>query len=337
MLQASRMAPTESAGPYTAVVTGASGFVASEVVKQLLIKGWNVRGTVRSLAKKEKVQHLEALSKALPGNLTLHEADLLEKGSFDEVVKGVDYVFHMASPFLASWEDTQKELVEPALNGTSTVLESVAKSKGTIRRVVLTSSFAAALKMKAGPSNGKLYTEDDWNTDSGPDKEGGYMYSKTIAEKKGWELSKSEGFELVTIMPSLVLGPVTGTRPDGTSINAMKAIVEGDSNEIPFPFVVDVRNIAEAHIQAAVSPKSNGQRYLVSNADTVPASAIIEVLKQRFPGLKFRDAKPEERKPVLDNSKVQKELGVSIIPFQDTIIDMATTLIQNGVAKPQRK
>lgn len=57
------MAPTESAGPYTAVVTGASGFVASEVVKQLLIKGWNVRGTVRSLAKKEKVQHLQALSK----------------------------------------------------------------------------------------------------------------------------------------------------------------------------------------------------------------------------------------------------------------------------------
>ena len=57
------MAPTESAGPYTAVVTGASGFVASEVVKQLLIKGWNVRGTVRSLAKKDKVQHLQALSK----------------------------------------------------------------------------------------------------------------------------------------------------------------------------------------------------------------------------------------------------------------------------------
>ena len=48
---------------------------------------------------------------------------------------------------------------------------------------------------------------------------------QTIAEKKAWELSKSEGFELVTIMPSLVLGPVTGTRPDGTSINAFKVIV----------------------------------------------------------------------------------------------------------------
>ena len=45
---------------------------------------------------------------------------------------------------------------------------------------------------------------------------------QTIAEKKAWELSKQEGFELTTVMPSLVLGPVTGTRPDGTSINAFK-------------------------------------------------------------------------------------------------------------------
>ena len=45
---------------------------------------------------------------------------------------------------------------------------------------------------------------------------------QTVAEKRAWEVSKKEGFELVTIMPSLVLGPVTGTRPDGTSINAFK-------------------------------------------------------------------------------------------------------------------
>ncbi|DBA85113.1 hypothetical protein WJX79_005505 [Trebouxia sp. C0005] len=331
------MAPTQSTGPYTAVVTGASGFVASEVVKELLIKGWNVRGTVRSLSKNEKVAHLEALGQALPGELTLHEADLLKKGSFDQVVKGADYVFHMASPFLAEWNDTQKELVEPALEGTTTVLESVAKSKDTIRRVVLTSSVAAALKMKSGPSNGKLYTEEDWNTDSEADKEGGYAYSKTVAEKKAWQLSKKEGFELATIMPSLVLGPVTGARPDGTSINAMKGIVEGESAGLHIPFVVDVRNIAQAHIQAAVTPKAKGQRYLISQADTVPNSAVIAVLKERFPGLKFKDAEQEERKPVFDNSKVQEQLGISIIPYQDTIIDMATTLIQNGTAKPQKK
>lgn len=80
--------------------------------------------------------------------------------------------------------------------------------------------------------------------------------------------------------------------------------MEGNSNALPFPFVVDVRNIAEAHIQAAVSPKAKGQRFLVSNADTVPNSVVIAVLKERFPGLKFKDAEQEDRKPVLDNSKV---------------------------------
>jgi uncharacterized protein YbjT (DUF2867 family) len=73
--------------------------VATEVVKQLLEKGYNVRGTVRSLSSKEKVEHLQLLGEALPGKLTLHEADLLKQGSFDEVVKGADFVFHTASPF----------------------------------------------------------------------------------------------------------------------------------------------------------------------------------------------------------------------------------------------
>jgi len=331
------MAPIkQSAGPFTAVVTGASGFVPGEVVKQLLSKGWNVRGTVRSLSNKDKTQHLTKMSEALPGKLTLHEADLLKKGSFDEIVKGADYVFHMASPFLSTWEDTQKELVEPALNGTATVLESVGKSTDSVRRVVLTSSLAAALKMKSGPKNGKLYTEEDWNTDSEADKEGGYMYSKTVAEKKAWELSEKLGFELVTIMPSLVLGPVTGNRNDGTSLNVMKAILENESSELPFPFIVDVRNIAEAHIAAAVTPSAKG-RYLVSNASTVPNCQVIAILEERFPALQFQKAKQEDSKQVLVNDKVQKELGVKIVDPKDTIIDMACTMIQNGIAVPKKK
>ena len=60
------------------VVTGATGFVASQLIKQLLEKGYTVRGTVRSLQNKDKVQHLEKLGQAMAGHLTLHEADLLQ-------------------------------------------------------------------------------------------------------------------------------------------------------------------------------------------------------------------------------------------------------------------
>ncbi len=61
-----------------AVVTGAGGFVATELIKQLLSKGYNVRGTVRSLSDTGKMQHLTKLGNALPGNLELQEANLLQ-------------------------------------------------------------------------------------------------------------------------------------------------------------------------------------------------------------------------------------------------------------------
>ena len=86
----------ELSGIPTAVVTGAGGFVASQLIAELLAKGYKVRGTVRSLADAQKVQHLQKLSAALPGRLDLREADLLVEGAFDDVVKGATVVFHTA-------------------------------------------------------------------------------------------------------------------------------------------------------------------------------------------------------------------------------------------------
>ena len=65
---------------------------------------------MRSISGKDKVAHLEALAQALPGNLKLYEADLLEEGSFDAVVEGADYIFHTASPFLRVFDDPQVPL-----------------------------------------------------------------------------------------------------------------------------------------------------------------------------------------------------------------------------------
>eukprot|EP00877_Chromochloris_zofingiensis_P009245 jgi/Chrzof1/4574/Cz14g18240.t1 len=107
-----------------AVVTGASGYVATELIKQLLSKGYN----------------------ALPGSLSLYEADLLKEGSFDEATKGAHLVFHTASPFqVSNITDPIAELVQPAVDGTKNVLSSVAKNKDTVRKVILTSSFAGWL------------------------------------------------------------------------------------------------------------------------------------------------------------------------------------------------
>ncbi|EIE25032.1 NAD(P)-binding protein [Coccomyxa subellipsoidea C-169] len=319
----------------TVTVTGATGFIATELVKQLLEKGYDVRGTVRSLKKEEKVAHLKALDAALPGNLTLHEADLLEEGSFDEVVKGADYVFHTASPFfMGDSPDAQKDLVDPAVKGTTTVLRSVAKSKGSVKRVVLTSSVAAIMKMKKGPLKGKVFTDQDWN-DENTVSDGPYMYSKTEAEKAARALAEKEGFEIATIHPAFVMGPVIAARADATSIVTMKGFIEHGEYSF-FPWHCDVRDIARAHILAAEVPLATG-RYIVAQPP-VPTSYLSKVLSERFPQFKFPAGKEDDSSETsYDTSKVEKELGLRMHPLKETYVDMATTLIQRGIAKPVAK
>ncbi|EIE24719.1 NAD(P)-binding protein [Coccomyxa subellipsoidea C-169] len=319
---------------FTAVVTGATGFVATEICRQLLEKGYNVRGTVRSLASKEKYSHLQALGEALPGVLTLHEADLLAEGSFDDVVKGADFVFHTASPFIREVHDPQKDLVDPAVKGTRNVVQAAVKSKDTVKRIVVTSSFAAVVKSQKGPQNGSLFTEEDWNDESSLDDQP-YRFSKTEAEKEAWAISKREGLDLVTINPTFVLGPVVSSRTDATSIILFKDFVENKGADI-IPWQVDVRDIGRAHVLAVEVPTASG-RYIVSHDSTLSTKYISEVLSERFPQYQFPSGEDAPAKQVLDNSKVQKELGLQLLPAKFTYIDMATTLIQKGIAKPVAK
>ncbi|CAE7756984.1 TKPR1 [Symbiodinium sp. KB8] len=123
-------------------VTGASGFLASELVKQLLERGYTVHGTVRSLKNPDKVDHLKKL-KGADERLKLFEADLLKEESFKEPVKGCSCVFHTASPFyMENIEDPEKEMYAPAVQGTLSVLRA-ANEEASVSRVVLTSSTAS--------------------------------------------------------------------------------------------------------------------------------------------------------------------------------------------------
>ena len=179
----------------TVVVTGATGFVASHVVKMLLEQGYTVRGTVRSLEKKEKFAHL----KALPGadeRLQLFAANLTDAGSFDEAVSGSDYVIHVASPYAMVVKDPQKDLVEPAVQGVQTVFESALKAKG-VRRIVVTSSMAA---ITDSPKPKHTYTEEDWNEESNLGRNP-YYYSKKLAEKRAWKLAEEVRQHQLTHVP----------------------------------------------------------------------------------------------------------------------------------------
>ncbi|KAL3681253.1 hypothetical protein R1sor_024209 [Riccia sorocarpa] len=144
-------------------VTGANGYVASWLVKVLLEQGYHMRGTVRNPDDTAKVGHLLELPGAKE-RLTLHKADLLEEGAFDDIFTGVEGVFHLAQPTrLGPDEDREKDMVHPAVQGTIDVLSSAAKAR-TVKRVVYTSSHGILSMSEAAtfPEDSHVVVDESW-------------------------------------------------------------------------------------------------------------------------------------------------------------------------------
>lgn len=317
--------------PYV-LVTGASGYVAMQVIQRLLGANYRVKGTVRSLSNEETVGPLK---KAFP-TLELVEADLLGgSASFETAMQGCKYVIHTASPFKIKVADAQKDLVDPALKGTEAVMEAALKAG--ISRVVLTTSLAAMCFPPEVP-DGQEVSDADWNTVATLQK-GPYQYSKTVAEKRAWEMAKDkEGFSLATVGPAFVLGPMLGSRSDGESIEFMKGLLEGTSGPItkrPFPAsVVDVRDVAAAHVAAMEKEDAGGKRFLVCHEKPYSGLQLAEMIREKFKAYPI-PAEGEESSggPVYNISQAKEILKFKPRPIELTMKDMASAAIKLGIVK----
>lgn len=322
-----------------ATVTGATGFLASELVAQLLGKGYDVRATVRSMQNVAKLHHLQELSKGAPGKLSLHAADLTSEGSFDAPISGAKYVFHVASPFTFPSENIQQTLIDPAVKGTENVMRAAAKTKDSLVRVITTSSCAAIYdKNLTMPKKvGAKYTESDWNDVSDAQTEA-YWLSKVLAEKAAWAAAKEQGLDLVTICPNFILGPCrSAAESSGGSISTgfIKTFLEPGSGGVPEGdwTICDVRDVAAAHIAAAEIPEASG-RYIISQPHSICAQDITTFIKRHFPMADIPDGKPAPVVQLVDPSKASRELGVSLRPVEETIVDAVNSLLALEISKP---
>ncbi|GKV27471.1 hypothetical protein SLEP1_g36644 [Rubroshorea leprosula] len=259
-------------------VTGASGFIASWLIKLLLDRGYTVKASVRDPNDPSKTGHLLALNGAKE-RLHLFKAELLDEGSFDCVVDGCDGVFHTASPVFLAANDQQAELINAAVKGTLNVLKSCAKV-ASIKRVVLTSSMAA-VSYNGKPSTPDVVIDETWFSDPTFCEKSKLWYalSKTLAEDAAWKFAKDNGIDLVTINPGVVIGPILQPTLN-LSVELILNIVTG--RELPpFNRFVDVRDVAYAHNQAFEIPSAAGRYCMVES--TVDVSKLWKILHQLFP------------------------------------------------------
>eukprot|EP00469_Lotharella_globosa_P003609 CAMPEP_0167791286 /NCGR_PEP_ID=MMETSP0111_2-20121227/11844_1 /TAXON_ID=91324 /ORGANISM="Lotharella globosa, Strain CCCM811" /LENGTH=376 /DNA_ID=CAMNT_0007683923 /DNA_START=87 /DNA_END=1217 /DNA_ORIENTATION=+ len=340
------------------LVTGANGFIASHIVKDLLAseKKYAVRGTVRDPTNARKTAFL----KALPGaaeRLELVALDLLKSGpeGFEAAVAGCTYVLHTASPYPLSSPKTEDELVRPAVEGTLSVLRACAATP-SVKRVVVTSSCAAIAYGHRGPIGAEKYNEDTWSEDANMGLDEAYMKSKTMAEKAAWAFMKEEkrGFALTAVNPAGVFGPSVSPNP-GTSLEIIEGILTRKIPMIPSVSigVVDVRDVALTHVKAMTCPEAAGKR-IVNSGEELTFADIAETLRDAFGPMGYSPTslympyalvwigsffstdvmllwRTWGRPFNVDGSNVTKILGIEYRDARQALIESAHALVDHGI------
>ena len=339
------------------LVTGASGYIATHVVRLLQQQGYRVRATVRSLKNEEKVKPLRELCPDAKHPVELVEADLMNDECWVPAVKGCAYVLHMASPFPAEKPANDDEIILPAVNGTLAVLKACDEG---VKRVVVTSSATAITS--GSDATEKPFTEEDW-TDT-EKATGAYVKSKPLAERAAWDFVKNlpaeKKFELVVVNPGLVVGPIL-CGSFTTSMDFPRRLLQREMPALPvLGFgAVDVRDVALAHVNAMTVPEAAGHRHiLVTESMSIKDIALIldeefrpqgyDVPTRELPNFlvkfaSFFDKSLQVVTPMLgvvprfENTRMKTVLGITPRKMKNSITDMAYSMIESGHVKKTDK
>lgn len=320
-------------------LTGASGFIAKHILRELLENGYEVRASVRSDRRKAELQGLFP-----DASLEFALLDLEKDDGWTEAMQGCDVLMHTASPFPLSQPKDPQELIRPAVDGTLRAMRA-AKAAG-IKRVILTSSCAAIYKQADKP---KMQPSDEtnWTTPDDPSV-GAYEASKTLAEKAAWDfVAENPEIALTTINPGAVFGPPMDEH-FGASLELVEQLMTGKIPMAP-PMdmvAVDVRDVAKMHVAAIRLEATKGERF-AAVAGTPRILELGQILhdwdknlktpKREAPAWLLRllgfvnaDAKAAAaslgRTLAVSGAKAQETFGFRFIPVRDSLIDAAAAI-----------
>ncbi|KAF8227156.1 NAD(P)-binding protein [Tricholoma matsutake] len=338
------------------LVTGVTGFIAGHVADQLLTAGYRVRGLVPVISVEEAANERSRTSTARgakvkqltetvnrPGMEFVQVDDLIDS-DLTEALEGVDAIIHVASPLPG--KASVQHTLDTAKEGTLHVLREAVKAK--VEKIVVTSTFGNLMNPDLGLSfAGKTITSKDWGhvtpeEAKEPSRSPPYVYfaSKLLAERALWDFVKDHPqLDVVTILPGYVFGPYAETFPHpitkesiGTN-NMILAIMNGPLFQ-PSPYIVDVRDVAKAHILALDLPRNPGaleRRYIV-NGGNLSWREAVDHLKITHPELNNPPSSeyPELPGPVstLDTSNTIADLNFGKFREPKQVIDDTVAALQ---------
>nr|GAT45246.1 predicted protein [Mycena chlorophos] len=275
--------------PELILVTGASGFLGSHIVVQLLEKGYHVRGVARGA----KADELSAAYASYGPAFSVVKITGLND-PFPDAFVGVSGLIHVATPMpgVAPID----EMVQQAIDGTLNAI--IQAEKAGVKKVVVTSSIATVKNMAAGTGE----TDKDWNPMPAEyalaSKQPMLVYavSKTLSEKALWEWAeKHPHVEVTTLNPTFFFGPFTPNFPipaepknnNFSTNNILYNVLFRDGQYIPIATrYIDVRDVAAAHIAALSSPPTSQvgrKRMIISSPSAWSVKQLVAPHRTTFP------------------------------------------------------
>ncbi|KAL0941267.1 nad dependent epimerase [Colletotrichum truncatum] len=334
-----------SSDPATVLVTGANGYLALHVIEQVLKRGYNVCGTVRSKKTADKVRTKFPADYGTRATTATIE-DLTKTELFRDVFQGnIVGTIHVASPVHGHVKDNVRDMLEPAIKGVTGMLDAI-KTYGSLsfKRVVHTSSIGAMLDTSKDPRIGYIYNESDWNpltfeeAASLEDRGVLYIAGKAPSPRAPWAWMEyhKPNFDLSCLNPSVVFGPhleQVNSLEDVNSTSKIMWVQLMDAREIPslqWAGAIDVRDAAAMLAVALDTPAAGGERFLLAqhfdwqSAADVAREVLPEDAKRRIPVGTPRTGMSDAtaRLYQVDGTKAVRMLGIKYRPMPETVEDI---------------
>ncbi|KAH7127421.1 hypothetical protein EDB81DRAFT_809189 [Dactylonectria macrodidyma] len=315
----------------TVLVTGASGWVGSNVVDQFLAYGYKVRGTTRDVNK--AAWAVEVFEKKYGKGVFELVAipDMIAYGAYDEAVKGVDVVAHTAS--IMELEADPEKVIPGSISGALNALKA-AYATPTVKRFVLTSSSTAAVLSSRDVSKA-VVTKDSWNENavkiawSGPPYDPVrplfvYAASKTQTEQAVWKFHKENRAkrpDLVVnaVLPNMVFGASLDPEKQGypSSAGFVAGLYNGDMHYglplVPPQNYIGSADAGRLHVAGAIHPDVTDER-IFGFAGSYSWDDVLEIFRKNEPEKTFPEnfsggEDPNEITPAPRAEKLLQDLG----------------------------